>query len=114
VNPDDPHVEHPIVIPPETEVPPEVEEEQLSFFQRITLGVNWNANSVGTEGEEVGIDAWVPDDPANFDGEGTWRNVRSVPNNGSSSVTYPSDFTGRVRLRVRGSAATVSGQTNVT
>ena len=124
----EPHPEHPIVLPPDTpeteppdqpEVPPDTEppvseEEELDFFQRITLGFNWIQDTVGAEGEEVGIDAWTPDDPANFEGEGTWRNVRSVPNTGSSSVTYPSDFTGSVRLRVRGSAATVPGDFTVT
>jgi hypothetical protein len=125
---EEPHPEHPIVLPPDVpeteppdqpEVPPDTEppvseEEELDFFQRVTLGFNWNQNTVGTEGEEVGVDAWVPDDEANFDGEGTWRNVRSVPNTGSSSVTYPADFTGPVRIRVRGSAATVPGDFTVT
>ena len=123
-----PHAEHPIVLPPdvpETEPPdqppvdpgtepPAAEEEELAFFQRITLGFNWNAISVGTEGEQVGIDAWAPNDPNDFEGEGNWRNVRTVPNSGSSSVTYPSDFTGPVRIRVRGSAASVSGDFAVT
>ena len=124
-----PHAEHPIVLPPdvpETEPPPEqppvdpgteppaAEEEELAFFQRVTLGFNWNAISVGTEGEQVGIDAWTPTDPDDFDGEGSWRNVRTVPNSGSSSVTYPSDFAGPVRIRVRGSAASVSGDFTVT
>jgi hypothetical protein len=99
--------EHPIVLPDEET--PEVEEE-LEFFQRTTLGFNWTIMSIGTEGEQIGVDAWEGD-PASEDGK--WLNVRTVPNNGSSSVTYPSDFTGAVKIRVRGSAGTVSGETTV-
>jgi hypothetical protein len=104
------------------EIPPEVEEEipepepageQLGFFQRSTVGFNWNPATIGSESEEVAIDAWVPADPTNFDGDGSWRNVRTVPNMGSSSVTYPSDFSGPVRLRVRGTAGAVPGDYTV-
>jgi hypothetical protein len=102
--------EHPIVIPPDEETP-EVPEEELDFFQRTTLGFNWTPSSVGTEGEQVGVDAWQPE-PGND--VGSWLNVRTVPNNGSSSVTYPADFTGDVKIRVRGSAGTVSGEATVT
>jgi hypothetical protein len=107
--PEDAHPEHPIVIPDEET--PEAPDEELDFFQRTTLGFNWTPSSVGTEGEQVGVDAWQPEPN---DDVGSWLNVRTVPNNGSSSVTYPADFTGDVKIRVRGSAGTVSGEATVT
>jgi hypothetical protein len=75
------------------------------------LGFNWDVNSVGAADEQVGIDAWTDD--AEVEGGGVWRNVRTVPNNGSSSVTYPTDFSGPVKLRVRGTTGTVEGETTV-
>jgi hypothetical protein len=100
-------------IPPDEPVPEEVPAESLQFFQRSTVGFNWTPSSVGNETEQVAIDAWVPNDPTNFDGDGNWRNVRTVPNMGSSSVTYPADYAELVRLRVRGSAGTVPGDYQV-
>jgi hypothetical protein len=107
--PDDAHPEHPIVLPDEET--PEVAEE-LSFFQRTTLGFNWEIAWLGDENSPVFIDAWV-DDPA-ADGGGTWRNVRTVLNDGSSSVTYASDFSGPVKIRCRGESGSVSGSATVT
>src|SRR5262245_10974182 len=99
--------EHPIALPPDTppdqppdqpdapvDVPPEAPGETLDFFQRTTLGFNWAPASIGSEGETVAVDAWEGE----VDGDGKWLNVRSVPNSGSSSVTYPSDFTGDVAI----------------
>ena len=115
VDPDDPKPEHPIVIPPELvdpgwglEVPvspshpieipsypdqglPEggAEVGELGFYQRKTLGIKWDTSLL--QSPAVGVYAVTDGQPSL---------VRTVANTGSSSVTYPQDFTGEVTLRV--------------
>jgi hypothetical protein len=122
------HPEHPIVLPPETELPPlEIwgpndprpsvpiflppgqpdgggeEVGGLEFYQRKTLGINWDASF--DDSAVVTVQAGSSADDL--------VTVRTVANDGSSSVTYPQDFTGDVLIRVNGNDGYLEGETTV-
>jgi hypothetical protein len=93
--PSDAHPAHPIYIDayPDNSLPPGLEAVgELEFYQRKTVGINWDASF--DPAKIVGV-------YASTDGE-NFSEVRTVANDGSSSVTYPQDFTGEVYLRVSG------------
>lgn len=107
--PDDPKPTHPIVLPdpyPDNSLPPGLEQVgDLEFYQRKTLGINWDPEF--DPAQVVGI-------YAGSSGEATLSLVRTVANNGASSVTYPQDFTGTVVIRVAGVDGYLEGTTSVT
>jgi hypothetical protein len=81
---------HPIYFPPypDNSLPAGLENAgEPDFYQRKTLGINWDA-------------AFDPAKVVGIYAEGSL--VRTVANDGSSSVTYPQDFTGDVTIRVAG------------
>jgi hypothetical protein len=139
--PDDPVPTHPIVIPPEEEtgtgettgeggsddvsgeIPIDVDtgeelpvEEQpppeeptalgaLGFFQRKTLGIKWDPQViVGDDDGNVAISVAIDD---------AWSRVRTVPNNGHSSVTFPKNFTGERVVRIIGSNGFFEGTATI-
>jgi hypothetical protein len=109
-----PFPEHPIFFPPypDNSLPPYVDNElpgggepevgELSFYQRKTIGINWDPNF----DPAVTVAIYV------VDGETTSK-VRTVPNNGASSVTFPQDFTGERTFRVAGSQSYCEGTVTV-
>jgi hypothetical protein len=93
---------HPIVLP----TPPDGGGEQvggLEFYQRKTLGINWDKSF--DECAVVSIQAGTTADDL--------VTVRTVANDGSSSVTYPQDFKGSVLIRVNGMDGYLEGTTTV-
>jgi hypothetical protein len=93
---------HPIVLP----TPPDGGEEQvggLEFYQRKTLGINWDSSF--DECAVVTVQAGTTADDL--------VTVRTVANDGTSSVTYPQDFTGEVTIRVCGMDGYLEGTTTV-
>ena len=120
-----PHPEHPIVIPPDVTEPPDgahpahpiyinaypdnslppglEQVGDLDFYQRKTLGINWDATF--DPAKAVGVYAAVGDAEPGL--------VRTVANDGTSSVTYPQDFTGEVTIRVCGINGYLEGTTTV-
>jgi hypothetical protein len=99
---------HPIVLPdpyPDNSLPPGLEQVgDLDFYQRKTLGVNWDPSF--DPAQAVGVYA--------SEGDGEPSLVRTVANDGSSSVTYPQDFTGDVTIRVSGINGYLEGSTTIT
>jgi hypothetical protein len=117
--------EHPIVIPPDITAPPDGAHPahpiyidaypdnslpvglqnagEPEFYQRKTLGINWDKEF--DKAKVVGIYA--------SSGGGEPSLVRQVANDGSSSVTYPQDFTGEVTIRVAGMDYYLEGTTTV-
>jgi hypothetical protein len=99
--------------PPDTETPvdppvvdntlPETSLGELDFYQRKTLGINWDPALLSDT--EVGI--FVVED------DGPYK-VRTVPNSGASSVTFPSDFTGTRTFRVGGESGYLEGTAQIT
>jgi hypothetical protein len=99
---------HPIVLPPDAypdnSLPPGLEAVgELDFYQRKTLGINWDESF--DPAQAVGVYAGS--------GEGDLTLVRTVANDGSSSVTYPQDFTGEVTIRVAGINGYLEGTTTI-
>ncbi len=95
---------HPIEIPPLPEPPAELENKgEPDFYQRKTLGINWDSSF--DPSAVVGIYAAT--------GGGALSLVRTVGNDGTSSVTYPQDFTGDVTIRVAGVEGYLEGTTTV-
>jgi hypothetical protein len=105
--PDDAHVEHPIELPdlyPDNSLPAGLANVgSVDFYQRKTLGFNWDASF--DPAQAVGIYASA--------GDGELMRVRTVANDGSSCVTYPTDFTGSVTIRVAGIDGYLEGTTTV-
>jgi hypothetical protein len=104
----DAHPEHPIAWPdpyPDNSLPEGLQPVgELEFYQRKTLGINWDpgfdpAQAVGVYAAEEDADPVL---------------VRTVPNDGTSSVTYPSDYTGEVTIRVAGINGYLEGSTTIT
>jgi hypothetical protein len=117
--------EHPIVIPPDIQEPPEGAHPahpiyidaypdnslppgleavgELEFYQRKTLGINWDPSF--DPAKVVGVYAGS--------GDGDLSLVRQVANDGSSSVTYPQDFSGEVTIHVAGINGYLEGTTTV-
>jgi hypothetical protein len=93
---------HPIYLPPypDNSLPEGAEQVgSPTFYQRKTLGINWGPEQLAPS-LAVGIYA--------VEGE-TSTLVRTVANDGSSSVTYPQDFTGEVTIRVAGANGYLEG-----
>lgn len=105
--PSDAHPEHPIVLPPlypDQGLPPGLEAVgDLEFYQRKTLGINWDESF--DPAQAVGIYAGAGEDEPTL--------VRTVANDGTSSVTYPQDFSGSVTIRVAGVNGYLEGTTTV-
>jgi hypothetical protein len=103
----DAHPEHPIAWPdpyPDNSLPEGLQPVgELEFYQRKTLGINWDpgfdpAQAVGVYASEEDNDPVL---------------VRTVANDGSSSVTYPQDYTGEVTIRVAGINGYLEGSTTI-
>ena len=103
--PTDPFPTHPIVIPPDVPDGGGGTEPVggLDFYQRKTLGFNWDPSF--DQCAVVNIQAGTTQDDL--------VSVRQVANDGSSSVTYPQDFTGDVLIRVNGIDGYLEGTTAV-
>jgi len=99
---------HPIYIPddvyPDNSLPEGLQNAgSPDFYQRKTLGINWDENF--DKAQMVAIYAGTADaEPVK---------VRTVANNGASSVTYPQDFSGEVVIRVAGMDNYLEGTTTV-
>jgi hypothetical protein len=110
-----PHPDQGLPLPPDTETPveppvvdntlPETSEQvgDLSFYQRKTLGINWDPSLLSDT--QVGI--FVIEDAGPY-------KVRTVDNSGASSVTFPSDFTGTRTFRVAGEGDYLEGTIEIT
>jgi hypothetical protein len=132
-DPDAPRPEHPIVIPPDVPEPPDGAHPahpiyinaypdnslppgieavgELDFYQRKTLGINWDPSF--DPAKAVGV--YASDNSAGGDeAGGEFTLVRTVPNDGTSSVTYPQDFTGVVSIRVAGINGYLEGTATIT
>jgi hypothetical protein len=94
---------HPIVLPPDQPDGGGEEVGGLDFYQRKTLGFNWDKSF--DECAVVKIQAGTTADDL--------VTVRTVANDGTSSVTYPQDFTGSVMIRVNGMDGYLEGTTTV-
>jgi hypothetical protein len=107
---DSPHPEHPIELPDGDEGEPVDPPDtggagELSFWERLVEGFNWDAETVGSPDSHVDIYVTVP-------GGDTLR-VRTVPNTGSSYVTFPGDFEGDRRITVVGGEGAATGELTV-
>jgi hypothetical protein len=102
-----PRPEHPIYDPvyPDNSLPPEAGKVgDLDFYQRKTVGINWDPDAL-VPSMMVGV--YVKEN-------GSFTKVRTVPNNGASSVTYPADYTGTATFRVSGINGYCEGTVKVT
>jgi len=105
--PEGAHPAHPIYIGdvyPDNSLPPGLSQVgDLDFYQRKCVGINWDPEF--DPAKVVSVYA--------VEGENATK-VRTVANDGSSSVTYPQDFTGEVTLRVAGINGYLEGTYTVT
>jgi hypothetical protein len=88
--------------PPDTG--PDVAE--LSFWERVVEGFNWDPAAVGEPDSHVDILVTTPE-------TGETIRVRTVDNTGSSYVTFPGDFQGERRITVVGGSGVASGELTV-
>lgn len=97
---------HPIYIAPypDRELPEGASEVgEIEFYQRKTIGLNWNPELLKPN-QVVGIYVIEGDDASL---------VRTVANTGASSVTFPQSFTGKRTFRVSGVDGYVEGDVTV-
>lgn len=74
-----------------------------TFYQRKTLGINWDSS----------FDSSAVVDIKAGDSDTDPITVRTVANDGTSSVTYPQDFTGQVTIQVVGKDGYLEATTTI-